>query len=456
MGFWLMGLSTVLIAADSSPLVEQVEPLFEALGERTPGAVVLVARDGEVLMERSYGSADIESRIPLAINSRFRIGSISKAFTAAAILKLQEDGKISLPDRLSRFIPDWPRGDEITLYHLLTHTSGIHDYTKREEFAANVEQSVTLDRLIEEIKASPPDFDPGTKFLYNNSGYVLLAHVIEQMSGTSYASFLRKTFFEPLGMHDTGVYPVSGELERVAIGYRHENGNHSRATVWHTTKLMGAGSLYSTAHDLFRWNEALFNGRVLSAASLQTAFTVGVLEGDDPTHPEERGYGLGWIIDTLRGQREISHGGEIDGFGSYLLRLPAQHLTVVVLLNCVPQMPSLQQWSLARDLAVRALGDELPAASAPVINQDVPAETLEAVVGRYDMGGMILAVTREDKRVFFEITGRPKTELFPRTDRTFFVNAGEAEATFVRNAQDQVIKVILKQGGARIDAPRLP
>lgn len=450
---WLSGLLTMLVAA-GSPLGEQVEPLFAGLGEGTPGVVILVARNGEVLLELARGSADIDARFPLTINTRFRIGSVSKEFTAAAVLKLQEDGKLSVQDRLSRFIPDWPRADQITLYHLLTHTSGIHDYTKQPDFADHVDQSVTLDRLIEEIEASPPDFDPGTKFLYSNSGYVLLAHVIEQASGASYDSFLQATFFTPLGMHDTGVYPASGALPRAAIGYRNEDGSHPRAPIWHTTKLTGAGSLYSTVRDLFRWNEALFDGHVLSAASLQAAFTVGVLAGDDPAHPEETGYGLGWIIDTLRGQREIGHGGEFDGFGSYLLRLPEQRLTVVVLLNCVPHMPSLQQWSLARELAVRALGDELPPARTPEIDHDVPAEALEAIVGRYDMGGMILTVTREDKRVYFEITGRPKTELFPRSDRTFFVNSGEAEATFVRDAQDQVIKVILKQGGARIDAPR--
>lgn len=241
------------------------------------------------------------------------------------------------------------------------------------------------------------------------------------------------------------------------MGYRSEDGSYTRATEWHTTKLMGAGSLYSTAHDLYRWNESLFNGHTLSPASLQAAFTVGVVDGDDPTHPEQSGYGLGWIVGTLRGQSEISHGGEFEGFGSYLLRLPAWHLTVVVLLNCVPHMPSLHQWNIARELAIRALADELPPATGPVVNRDIPTEALEIIVGRYDMGdGMILAVSREERRVFFEITGRPKTELFPSTDRTFFVNTGEAEATFVRTEQGRVTKVILKQAGARIDAPRLP
>jgi CubicO group peptidase (beta-lactamase class C family) len=283
-----------------------------------------------------------------------------------------------------------------------------------------------------------------------------LGAVIQKVTGETYDSYLRKTFFNPLGMKNTGVYPAGGRLTNEALGYSYENGTVQRGVDWNMSNVAAAGNLYSTARDLSLWNEAIFGGRVLSTASLQAAFTVGVLAGDDPSHPEDTGYGFGWTIDRLNGSREISHGGELAGFGSYLLRLPEYKLTVVVLLNCVPQLPNLQQWVLAREIARRALGPELPREVKKKVVTRVSSAALDVITGRYDMrDGLTMTVTRENDHVFMEITGRKKFEILPESDRTFFVNSGAAEATFVRNVNGQVVKVILKQGGDRIDAPKL-
>jgi CubicO group peptidase (beta-lactamase class C family) len=228
-----------------------------------------------------------------------------------------------------------------------------------------------------------------------------------------------------------------------------------RAVNWDMSKVSTAGELYSTAHDLFLWNEAIFNHRVLSEASLKTAFTIGVLKLDDLTHPEEVGYACGWTRDWLNGAREISHGGELWGFGSYLLRLPDYNLTVVVLLNCAPHPPDIQQWVLGREIARRVLGLELPNDGKQTVVEMPPAD-MALAVGRYDLGGgASMTVTTETNHVFAQITGRPRFEIFPKSDRNFFVPDGNAEATFVRNASNQVVKVILKQGGDRIDAQRV-
>lgn len=436
-------------------LEAEIDPLFASLGQETPGAIVLVAQEGKVLLEKGYGMANIAAGIPIGAGTRFRIGSITKQFTAAAILKLQEQGKLNVQDRLSKYLPDWPRGDEVTLYRLLTHTSGIHDYTHQPDFAANAPQSIALADLIGSFKNSPYDFAPGSRFLYDNSGYVLLKYVVEKISGETYEHFLHRTFFLPLGMKQTGIFPSEESTADHALGYAFEQGAVRRAMDWHPSRLAGAGELSSTAHDLFLWNEALFTGQVLSAASLKAAFAIGAVQGDDPTHPEEAGYGFGWIVDTLRGEREISHGGELAGFGSNLLRLPERRLTVVVLLNCVPQLPTLHQWNVSRDIAARVLN--LPPASPPKIFTAVSTSDLTAIVGRYEMGDQqVMNVTAEARRVFFEIAGRPRTEIFPRSDRDFFVAGGAAEATFVRGTDGKVVKAILKQGGARIDAPKLP
>ena len=445
-------------AAESvPPLAKSVDALFSgAVGPSTPGAAVLVARDGKILLTRCYGLASVEGRVPIGSETRFRIGSLTKQFTAAAILKLQEQGTLSVNDKLSKFFSDWPRGREITIYHLLTHSSGIHNVTAKPGFSANVTKPVTRSDLVESFKNDPLDFDPGKKFLYDNSGYVLLGFIIEKASGRSYGDYLGQTFFATLSMKDTGVYPSGTPLAREALGYSFQNGAVVRAIDWNMSNVAAAGDLYSTVGDLYRWNEGLFGGKVLSAASLKAAFTVGLLDGDDSAHPEDTGYGFGWTIDRLRGLRDISHGGELAGFGSYLLRLPDQKLTIVVLMNCVPQLPGLQQWQLARRIAELALGPALPPWPKRVVDTSISSAALDAIVGRYDMGDKVtLTVTREGPRVFIEVTGRPKTEIHPQSDRTFFVNADEAEATFVKNANGIVTKAILKQAGQRIDAPKL-
>ena len=447
----------VVHLAAAGDLQSKVDALFEGnIGKDTPGAAVLTARDGKILLEKGYGLAQIDGQVPITCDTRFRIGSITKQFTAAAILKLQEQGRLSTSDPISMYIQDWPKGREVTLRHLLNHSSGIHNYTSKPGFQTNVAVATTLDALIESFKYDPYDFNPGDKFHYSNSGYVLLGHIIEKVTGETYASYLRRTLFEPLGMTNTGVYLSGAAITNEALGYSYEKGAVRRSLDWEMSNVAAAGNLYSTAKDLFRWNEALFNGKVLSAASTRAAFTVGVLAGDDPLNPEDTGYGFGWTVDRLNGLREISHGGELAGFGSYLLRIPDKNLTVIVLLNCVPQLPNLQQWSLARDIARRALGAELPPQEKAKPGTNLSSGAIDAIVGRYDMGGgMILTVSRENDRVFAEITGRKKVEILPQSDRTFIVSGGGAEATFVRNTKGQVGKAILKQGGDRIDAPKL-
>ena len=444
-------------ATNATTVTSQIDALFaDSIRSNTPGAAVLIARDGKRILEKYYGLAQIEASVPITRDTRFRIGSITKQFTAAAILKLAEQGKLSVNDPVSKYIPDWPRGQEVTLRHLLNHSSGIHNFTAKPGFQLNVTTAIPLDVLMASFKHDPYDFTPGAKFSYSNSGYVLLGFIIEKVSGQTYANFLRKTFFEPLGIANTCVYPSSSPLVNEAFGYSYENGAVRRCLNWDMSNVPAAGNLYSTALDLFLWNEALFSGKVLSPTNTRAAFTVGVLAGDDPTHPEDIGYGYGWTMDRLNGAREISHGGELAGFGSYLLRLPDYNLTVVVLLNCVPQLPNLQQWALARRIARITLGPELPPDAEPKIATNVPPTALAGITGRYDMGdGMTLVVTNESGHVFAKITGRKKFELLPESDRTFFVNSGQAVATFVRNTNDQVVKVILRQAGDRIDAPKL-
>ena len=419
----------------------------------SPGAVVGISVHGRHYFHASGHLGVGDPRTPDS-STVYDLASLTKVIgLTTAMMIAVDERRIELDAPIQRYVPAFQgkNKEQVTVRHLLTHSSGLPAWRALYRQATSRADAYAL------ADTTPLDTLPGTRFVYSDLGAIVMAQALESVYHERLDSLLHRRLFAPLGMDDTGVWPAEGPPADAAAGYGFDHGKIRPAPPWHRDRLAGCGALYSTARDLFRWNEALFNGRVLSEPTLRQAFSVAVLDLDDPAHPEETGYGLGWIIDRLRGEKEISHGGELPGFGSYLLRLPEKRLTVVVLLNCVPQQPGLHQWNLARDIAAQALAGELPPASRPQADPTVPVEALELTVGRYDLGdGAILSVTREDRQVYAEISGRPKMSLFPRTDRIFFVNAGEAEATFVRDAGGRVVKAILKQGGDRIDAPRLP
>jgi CubicO group peptidase (beta-lactamase class C family) len=433
-------------SAKMPPTRKMVDSLFEnTIKPGGPGAAVLVARDGKVLFQKGYGLADVEHGLPVTARTKFRIGSISKQFTAAAILKLQEQGKLSVEDKLSKYYPDYLRGDEVTLRHLLTHTSGIHSYTDKPGFMDSVTKPVKPDVLVESFKKDPFDFDPGKRWSYCNSGYFLLGCIVEKVSGQSYEDFLRKSFFKPLGMKNTGVHHCDLELKNVALGY---DGSPKRAVNWDMTWAGGAGALYSTVGDLYRWNEALFHGKVLTAATLEAAFKP-VKTSANQDDGSEAGYGFGWGISKFRGASEIAHGGGLNGFTSYLLRLPDKNLTVTVMANGAPN--TVPQ-SLARTTAEFCLGSELEARPKAV---KVPGSALDLLAGRYDYGQAVLIVQREGSRLFAQLGLQPRHEIFPKSENEFFWKVVDAQVAFVKGTDGRIVEAVHRQSGATIHAPRL-
>jgi CubicO group peptidase (beta-lactamase class C family) len=412
------------------------------------GVAVLVAQNGKVLFQSGYGQSDRENHVPVTPETRFRIGSITKQFTSAAILKLQEQGKLSVQDKLTKYIADFPRGDEVTLHHLLTHTSGIHSYTSRPDFPDKVGQPTQWEELIQSIKRDPYDFDPGTKWLYNNSGYLLLGYIIEKVSGQPYEDFLRTQFFQPIGMENTGVYRADLKLKNEALGYQRQGYHFTRAPNWDMTWAGGAGALYSTVGDLYRWNEALFNGKVLTEPSLRAAFTAARTQDGRDT-----GYGYGWALSDTRGSQVIAHGGGLPGFSSYLLRMPRENLTVVVLENALPPAPGAAPEPLASDVVQIYLGDQLAPRNTQTVQ--VSPAALDALVGRYDYGMGIMTVTREGNRLFTQLGNQQRFEVFPRSETEFFWKVVDAQITFVKGGDGKVVKAVHRQGGRELDAPRL-
>jgi CubicO group peptidase (beta-lactamase class C family) len=425
-------------------------------GERSPATAVIVAQDGKVLFVRAAGLADVGHRVVATPDTKFRIGSVTKQFTAAAILKLQEEGKLSVTDTLAKFLPDYPRGAEVTLHHLLTHTSGIVSYTSKPDFFEHVRLAVKPEDLIRSFKDDPYDFNPGQKMLYNNSGYFLLGHIVEKVSGMTYGDFLRRSFFEPLGMTASGVHNSTEVFDDEAEGYSFVDGKLQKAENWDMSRAGGAGALYSTVEDLMRWAEGLFGGKVLKDESLKAALTPVVTAEDEPGKPKDGGYGYGLAVETLRGLRVVSHAGGLHGFSSFLLHVPSEKFTVAVLSNAVPPPPGPGPGDLARELILPLfLWQKMKPRERPAVAAMPSAAALDSYAGRYDYGAAVMTVTREGDRLFAQLTGQEKFEIFPKSETEFFWKVVDAEVSFVKNDKGEVTKAVHRQGGQTIHAAKL-
>jgi CubicO group peptidase (beta-lactamase class C family) len=280
---------------------------------------VLIAKGDAVLLDKGYGFSDLARRAPNSPKTRFMLASVSKQFTAASILLLEERGKLRLDDPLSKYLPSTPAvWGKITIFNLLTHTSGIPNYTSFPEAAFST--PTTPDKQIATFINKPLDFSPGQRWSYSNSNYVLLGYLIQRISGESYGAFLRENIFLPLGMRDSGY--DSRRSEALAIGYYTPGDKPIPAPPIEPSAGFAAGGLYSTTRDLLIWERALFGGRVISSSSLKKMTT-----------PFKNGYALGLIVDKANGPISIWHGGFILGAYTRLVYYPQVELTVVVLSN---------------------------------------------------------------------------------------------------------------------------
>lgn len=418
----------------------------------SPGAAVLIAQDGEILYQKGFGYANLENQIPITPQTKFRIGSMTKQFTASAILKLQEESLLKVTDRLSKFLPDYPRGDEVTIRHLLTHTSGIHNYTDYPEFAATVETYIEAEEMIELFKADKFDFAPGEKWSYSNSGYFLLGHIIEKVSGQSLKNYLKHHFFDPTGMKNTEVRNSKHPPQNEATGYSYTGGKPEKAVNWDMSRAGGAGNLYSTVQDLYRWNEAIFNNKLLNQNTLKSAFTPVKINDGSQGDAFGSQYGYGWMLMEKRGLKEIGHGGGLPGWMSYLTRYPQQNLTITILANASPApnpVPSVLTDRIAEIYLWQQMKPMESFATEKTVNIS------DDYIGQYDYVGGIMTITREGGQLFAQLTGQPKVEIFPKSETEFFWKVVDAQITFVHNKEGEVTHVIHHQGGQTLKAPRL-
>ena len=322
----LFALSTVAGAAPLAPPDAGIDGLMQRYDGRVPGAAVLVLKDGQPVFRRGYGLAVVEDGTPVSPATNFRLASVSKQFTAAAILLLAEDGRLSIDDPLKKWLPGLPAvADAMTLRQLLSHTSGLLDYEDLMD-PADTRQVHDIDVLHLLQKENRTYFAPGSSYRYSNSGYALLALVVGKASGSDFASFLRQRIFLPLGMtatfaHQDGV----DEVPERAYGYSQIDGHWQRTDQSTTSAVLGDGGIYSSIDDLARWDAALYDERLLRRASLQQAFSAATATPE----PDVPHYGFGWRING----DALWHSGESIGFRNVIVRYPKQKLTVVVLSN---------------------------------------------------------------------------------------------------------------------------
>lgn len=404
-----------------------------------PGAAAIVVHDDRVLYHGAAGSADLTSRVPMQPDAVFNIASITKQFTGVAILMLVDEGRVALTDPITRFFPDYPTGGRtVTVEHLLAHTAGLHEFTSTPEFQSTAGSDVSLDQLVALFRDQPFQFEPGASWAYNNSGYVLLGAIIEQVSGQSYGAFLRSRIFEPLGMTSTHYAPSPALLPDRPAGYSFTPQGWVPGPAVSLTTAHAAGGLVSTVDDLALWDTAIQRGELLSATSWQRAFTSGRLNDGSPTS-----YGAGWMIGRLGHLETAEHGGDLPGWHAVALRVPAERLYVAILTNA-SWPPPRRANSLVLDLASRTLGVPLELPEVPLA-----ADMLPQYTGVYRIATDDERVVRlENGRLNTQRGSGPVTQLYPVGEDQFGLpGSGGAILRFIREEGGIVAAELLPRAG---------
>jgi CubicO group peptidase (beta-lactamase class C family) len=447
----LVALCLIVAASGAAQARDAGQDLSAKVDEYVNGLVkanqfsgsILVARDGKVLVSKGYGMANLEDETPNTPQTRFRLGSITKQFTATAIMMLEERGKLSVQDSICKYVTDCPQAwQQVTIRHLLSHTSGVPNFTSFPDYAKTMTQPATVDSLIARFKDKPLDFQPGERWSYSNSGYILLGHVIEKLSGKSYEAFLQENIFDPLKMTSTGYDSPARVIKHRAAGYITRGNVLINAPYLDMTIPHAAGALYSTVEDLYLWDQALYTEKLISKKSFDAMFT-----------PVKNDYGYGWGIGKQYGLTRIAHGGGINGFVTYISRYPEAKAVVIVLSN----FAQANTQGIATALAKMALADKM---TLPVAVK-VDAAVLKNYAGRYQVDpkiapNLVLDVTVENGELWIQPSGQEKHKLMALSDSEFWDEQLEnSRLAFTKDEKGSVASINIESGGSKFAAKRL-
>ncbi|MGA2362881.1 MAG: serine hydrolase [Candidatus Aminicenantales bacterium] len=417
-------------ASSDEALAKKIDAVMSEIykpGE--PGAAVIVRKDGKTIFRKGYGLADLELGVAVEPDMIFRLGSITKQFTVFSILMLAEQGKLGLQDEITKFLPDYPtQGRRITVEHLLTHTSGIQSYTDMPEWLPLWRKDFTVKELVDFFKDKPMKFEPGERWVYNNSGYILLGAIIEKVSGQTYEEFIDSHIFKPLGMKHSYYGNTERVIPRRVPGYQKGKDGFVNAPYLSMTQPYAAGSLLSSVDDLAVWSDAVFSGKLVRKEWLDKAFTPYKLKGGEST-----GYGYGWFIANFSGHRSIEHGGGINGFTTYEMTFPEDRVFLAILTNSA--VAGRDPEPRAVKIAWLALG--LPEPERKPVKLE--AKDLDPVTGVYvDENKEERYITREGAFLYSQRAGQAKYEILPSSANEFFFKENPSRIRFIKDSAGAV------------------
>lgn len=431
-------LLVTFICSNAQTVRQKMDELLSAYAKLNKfNGSVLVAKGDDIILDKGYGYSDMANARPAGPATIYQLGSVTKQFTAAVILKLQEEKKLKVTDKLSKYFPDYPNGDKITIQNLLQHTSGIFNYTNDPVFMqTGVTQSYTSEQMMAMFRDKPLGFEPGAQYSYSNSGYMLLGYIIEKITRKPYEDAVKKYIFRPLGMSNSGFDFAALKNQNKAIGYLLYNGKNSpRAPIVDSTVSYAAGAIYSTTGDLYRWAQAIMAQKILKPESWKAGF-----------QPNLGKYGYGWMIDSLHSRLAYFHGGGIHGFTSLISIFPEDKISIILLTNFNTDVLS----ELLRQLSAIAYDKpyEFPRGRSEITLDE---SVLKEYPGEYELApGFILTVRYENGKLTAQATGQPSFDLFAERKDFFFLKVVDAQVEFKRDAAGNVESLILHQNGLSI------
>jgi len=458
---WSLAFSTTAVSARAqalsrAALVNRIDSLATAFlaNSHTPAISVAVLRGSDTLVMKGYGDASIEAHRAATASTVYRIGSITKQFTSAAIMRLIERGKLSLEDPMSKFLPDVPtHGRTVTVRELLNHTSGIHNYTADREWSKHWDEDLTPRQIVAFVDNDTLDFAPGTRWSYDNTGYVLLGMIIEKVTGEPYAKYLQHDLFTPLGLKSTSYCPSRPTDPSFADGYTSATGSAKPAAYLSMTHPFSAGALCSTVRDLVVWQRALAGGRVVNAKSYALMTTADTLNNG-----RRFSYGFGLVPGMLGTHRSIAHGGGVNGFTTSSIFFPDDSVNVVVFSNS-DRGPDPTALNIARVV----LGIPLVAGPKPLVAVPLSDADRDRLPGIYDLaapngGTFVVHIIVENGQLMTQAEG-PGQGKFP------LVHVGNLQfgaafdpslrVSFI-SENGKIAKLRLEQGGGAMEGPRRP
>ena len=444
---------------NKTPLRQVNELIAQYVQPGEPGCAVAVIQNGEALYQQTYGMMNLEYDLPVSNETVFNLGSVSKQFTAACILLLANEKRLSLDDDIQTYLPEWPAyGEMVTIRHLLHHTGGIVDYDWLVALAGWKETSpgreFTLD-LIRRVKEL--NFPPGQAYYYSNSGYLLLGLIVERVSGMPLSAFTAERIFKPLNMTRTLIHDDAGLIikQRADSYMKTEEGDFIGLRGYQSTTV-GDNNVYTTIGDMIKW-DANFRKHIVGGKDFaQQMFTRGILNNGDTTI-----YAMGLVVEPYRGLRSVSHGGLTQGYKSHYLQFPDQQFSVICLANEL----HIDAGKICRSIADIYLEDQLE--DQPVATTEQKADALEPsyaidaaglkeYAGRYGINGnLVMVLSQREEALYGQVPGQTEVQFFPKAKDVFYLKVVEAEGNFQRDSSGQVSGLIWHQGGRSTPMTRM-